>query len=161
MIFAETIIYIMQAITLELNPILTEEIKKDLKAIKQDAIELSLVVLIHLKGVVLKFLLSYSDYSISNIRKYGLMEILWARALKFFKLEVNQEEDEDPEEEGPGEGGRGRKVLKKVKRFFKNKLKIVLFPAYLLIVGIQLIYRRDDDEVQISEKKGKGNYYRA
>src|SRR5690554_1482283 len=75
----------------EENKIAVEELKEELKIVKQQVQELSLSLLIQLKTILFQFVLSYKEYSLTNIKKYKLSEILINRALHFFKLNNNKE----------------------------------------------------------------------
>src|SRR5690554_7031192 len=76
----------------EENKIAVEELKEELNIVKQQVQELSLSLLIQLKTILFQFVLSYKEYSLTNIREYGLGEILMNRALRFFRLDNDGEE---------------------------------------------------------------------
>jgi hypothetical protein len=114
--------------------IVLQELKQDLIRIKQELIEWSIGLLILLKDSVVKFILSYDEFAISNIKKKGLVNILSDRALKFFKLDY-EEVIEDK---------KVRPKLKKrtVKHFVLKAVKLIFFPIYLLICALLIIFNR-------------------
>lgn len=80
------------------NRLVLEELKEEVIQIKQEATELSISLLIQLKTLLFQFVLSYKEYSLTNIREYGLGEILMSRAMRFFKLDNGGEEPKKPKE---------------------------------------------------------------
>lgn len=82
----------------EENRIVLEELREEAIQIKQEAKELSISLLIQLKTFMFQFILSYKEYSLTNIREYGLAEILMNRANRFFKLDQSNEEPRKPKE---------------------------------------------------------------
>lgn len=137
----------------EENKIAVEELKEELKIVKQQVQELSLSLLIQLKTILFQFVLSYKEYSLTNIREYGLGEILMNRALRFFKL------DNDGEEKNVSSKKEKTAKRKGVRYIIKKSLKTILFPIYLLIILLQLLMK---SESGIREKKHKQlkNVYR-
>lgn len=80
------------------NRLVLEELKEEVIQIKQEATELSISLLIQWKTLLFQFVLSYKEYSLTNIREYGLGEILMSRAMRFFKLDNGGEEPKKPKE---------------------------------------------------------------
>lgn len=114
--------------------IVLQELKQDLIKIKRELIEWSIGLLILLKDSVIQFILSYDEFALSNIKKEGFLNILTDRALRFFKL------DQDEVEE------RRRTIEKPKKRtlkfYFLKTLKVILFPVYLIICAVLVIFSR-------------------
>lgn len=114
--------------------IVLQELKQDLIKIKQKLIEWSIGLLIMLKDSVVQFILSYDEFALSNIKKKGLLNILTDRALRFFKLDYEEVEE------------RRKTISKPKKRTFKyyvvKSIKVILFPVYLIICGILVIFGR-------------------
>lgn len=125
----------MDILILERNQIVAKEIKKELSIIKQDAIELSLTLFIQLKEIILQFIYSFKDYSISNIKKRGLKEILWERAIRFFRLEVNEDKDKEGEAAEIKRKKGGKYWLKKTVRF-------ILLPVYFILLFLEFLLKR-------------------
>lgn len=114
--------------------IVLQELKQDLIKIKQQLIEWSIGLLIMLKDSVIQFILSYDEFALSNIKKKGLLNILTDRALRFFKLDYEEVEER-------------RKTISKpkkrtVKYYMVKSIKVILFPVYLIICGILIIFSR-------------------
>lgn len=114
--------------------IVLQELKQDLIKIKQQLIEWSIGFLIMLKDSVIQFILSYDEFALSNIKKKGLLNILTDRALRFFKLDIEEVEER-------------RKTISKpkkrtVKYYMVKSIKVILFPVYLIICGILIIFSR-------------------
>lgn len=128
----------MQITLNEQNQILLNEIVKELIVIKQELLELSIVVLIQLKNFIIQFIMSYKEYSLVNIREQGLGEILTIRALRFFKLETEE----------PREKEKKKRKSIKVKRsgayYIKKATKTILFPFYLLILLLDSVLRKKE-----------------
>ena len=80
------------------DKIVLEEFKDELIQIKEEVKELSIMMLIQLRSSLFQFLLSYKEYSLTNIREYGLGEILMSRASRFFKLDQGDESQKNPKE---------------------------------------------------------------
>lgn len=114
--------------------IVLQELKQDLIKIKQQLIEWSIGLLIMLKDSVIQFILSYDEFALSNIKKKGLLNILTDRALRFFKLDYEEVEE------------RRKTISKPKKRTFKyyvvKSIKLILFPVYLIICGVLIIFSR-------------------
>jgi hypothetical protein len=91
------------------------------------------------------FVKNFSEYSIRNIRENGLKQILYNRALRFFKLEEPVSESR---------GGNPIKKSKKIK--FKHLLRVlirfVLGPIYYIIVFALWIKRKNQQKI-------KSNHY--
>lgn len=135
----------MQISITEEEQIILQQLKQDLIRVKQELIEWSIGLLILLKDSVIQFILSYDEFAISNIKSKGLINILTNRALRFFKL------DQDEVKE------RRKSVVKTKKRSFKYYIlkftKLVLFPAYLIICGILIIFRKKQEKNVINRYK--------
>lgn len=111
------------------NKILLKELKEELIIIKQEAKKVSLNFIIQLKGIVYQFLISYKEYSLTNIREYGLTEILMNRAMRFFKLDNSNKENKKKSKKRTKRGG---------KYMVKKAAKVILFPFYLLILVLEM-----------------------
>lgn len=129
----------MQITINEQNRILLNEALEELIVIKQELLELSLVVLIQLKNFFIQFIMSYKEYSLTNIKEHGLGEILTIRALRFFKLDI-----EEP-----------KKTVEKKQRvnktrsrayYMKKSVKTILFPFYLLILVLDKIFHKKEEK---------------
>lgn len=138
----------MQVLILEKNQIAIEELKKELLIIKQDALELSLNLLIHVKNVLLQFFMSYKDYSLSNIKEYGLAEILWVRAMRFFRLDNNDPDKKESKARDNNKQKRGGKY------WIRRTSRIIMYPFYLLILLLELIFKEKS-----KRRKEKRNIY--
>ena len=103
------------------------ELRKDLIKIKNNLIDLGIELLNYTLRVIRIFLLSLEEFKWQNIQKQGLGEILYQRALRFFKLE-------DPKEKirkTRSRGGEHKKmsfknVLIKLKREAKKGIGALL-----------------------------------
>ncbi len=120
--------------------------------IKRNGTELSLSFFIQVRILVYQFLLSYKEYSLSNVREYGLGEILLMRALRFFRLDIR-----DPEKE--------KRLIRKIKktkrgikRVFSNTLKAVLFPCYLILLLLDWIRKNKRRHKNKSNKHVKNSF---
>jgi hypothetical protein len=124
------------AITIsEENQIWLSQFKDELNIIKKDALTLSVHFLIQFKRWFISFLLSYQEYSLSNIREHGLGEVLIQRAMRFFGLEY--------ESKGAKTRSNSKKKIKKGIRFLlKKSAQLVLFPFYLMILSLKELMRR-------------------
>lgn len=129
----------MDTTILEDRKVVLEEFKKALNdalvIIKQEGKELSLTLFIQLKTLLFQFLLSYKEYSIRNIKEYGLGEILLSRALRFFKL------DHKDENEDKFLRRRLKMTRREVRRTMKKVGKVLLFPFYLVILLLERLFR--------------------
>ncbi|HLV42605.1 MAG TPA: hypothetical protein VKY37_10015 [Brumimicrobium sp.] len=110
------------------NKVLLEELKDEALIIKQEVTKLSISLLIQLKTVLFQFLISYKEYSLTNIREYGLGEILMNRAMRFFKLENDRGEKKIQIKKSIKSVRKGGKYL------MKKSVKVVLYPFYLVIL---------------------------
>ena len=117
------------------NKVLLEELKEEALIIKQEAKELSISLLIQLKTIVFQFLISYKEYSLTNIREYGLGEILMSRAMRFFKLDNDSREKKTEARKSKQATRKGGKYL------IKKSVKVVLYPFYLLILVLQMTFK--------------------
>ncbi|WP_107038215.1 hypothetical protein [Brumimicrobium mesophilum] len=164
----------------EENRIVLEELKGELIQIKQEVIELSISLVIQLKTLLFQFLLSYKEYSLTNIREYGLAEILMSRANRFFKLDQDDEKEKKAKEK---KKAKFRFKLKKEERIvqFKSKnavntrenskskskigarfilqkcMKLILFPFYIFILIISILFELDESK---KNNKNVKNTYR-
>jgi hypothetical protein len=175
----------MQITISEENRIVLEELKEEAIQIKQEATELSISLLIQLKTLMFQFLLSYNEYSLTNIREHGLAEILMSRAMRFFKLDQGDEKPKRPKEKPKSKfsfkiksrNGRERnkmnsqtyvnskinikkhpnnKTKKGGKLITKKTIKVILFPFYILI----LIFRIPlESKSKVKKNKNVKNSY--
>lgn len=136
----------------EENKIAVEELKEELKIVKQQVQELSLSLLIQLKTILFQFVLSYKEYSLTNIREYGLGEILMNRALRFFRL------DNDGEEKNVSSKKEKTAKRKGARYIIKKSLKTILFPIYLLITLLQLLIKSESGTREKKHKQLKNVY---
>lgn len=164
------------------NRIVLEELKNELIQIKQEIKELSISLLIQLKSLLFQFILSYKEYSLTNIREYGLGEILMSRANRFFKLDQEDEKQKKVKEKKKSKfsfkiknHNRGaqlknrtvvqtrefHKTKQKTKTggrsLFKKMLKIILFPFYLIILIIGMLFESSDGDKK--NKNVKNTYH--
>lgn len=146
----------MDTTILKDRKVVSEELKKllydALLIIKQEGKELSLTLFIQLKTLTFQFLLSYKEYSIANIKEYGLGEILLMRALRFFKLDLR-----NPDEE--------KKLIRKLKKTKRGAIRIVrklgkaiLLPFYLLILSLAWLRTKDKRPKEKINKYVKNSY---
>lgn len=170
------------------NRIVLEELREEVILIKQEATELSISLLIQLKTLMFQFLLSYKEYSLTNIREYGLAEILMSRANRFFKLDNG---DEDPKKAKEKTKSKFRFKIKTksagVKKMATNKVKtqprvntqskvkakskrgykyivkrifkVILFPFYLIILILGMLLESESNEKSNKNVKNKYNPY--
>jgi hypothetical protein len=90
---------------------------------------------------------NYSEYSLQNIREKGLKQILYNRALRFFKLEEVNRNDKINRSTNKSKSKKKRVVL----RAF---IRLLLFPFYYIIVFLLLIKTKNI-------KKNKLNRYKT
>lgn len=114
-----------------METIISEEDRIVLNELKQDLIQInirlfhSLILGLKASGnLLLQFLASYEDYSLSNIRRYGLKEILYKRALIFFRMEEPNKAHKKSKHK------KGTKKRITIKRVFK----LILLPVYVLTI---------------------------
>lgn len=123
--------------------IVLQELKQDLIRIKQELIGWSISLLILLKDSIIQFILSYDEFTISNIRAKGLVNILSDRALRFFKL------DEDDLVE---KRKKVREPKKRTMKFYLIKIsKVIFFPIYLIICIILILLKNSDGKNVINK----------
>lgn len=135
----------------EENKVLMEELKEEVTIIKQEAKKLSISFIIQLKSIIFQFLISYKEYSLTNIREYGLGEILMDRAMRFFKLDNENREKKASKKKTKGLTRKGGKYL------IKKTAKLVLYPFYLLILMLEMVFKSNDKE---KSNKNVKNVYR-
>ncbi|HLW29238.1 MAG TPA: hypothetical protein VKX29_00120 [Brumimicrobium sp.] len=138
----------------EENKDLLREFKKDVSDVKQEAKELSFSLFIQLKRLMFQFLISYKEYSLTNIREYGLGEILMSRAMRFFKLDDDSREKKTAlkKEKQIHKSSRSKQISKKGGVYIvRRAVKYILYPFYLIIICLQLLFK--------SEPKEKSNSY--
>lgn len=129
------------------DQLVLETLKADLIQIKQTLLEWGVAFLISSKHSVFQFLLSYEEFSLSNIRKHGFINILTDRAIRFFKLEKEYEKAEHKNKTK-------KQIIKaRVKRFFRKVIKLTLFPVYLLIIVLQLIFEKKSNKNKMNSYK--------
>ena len=102
------------------NKVLLKELKEEALIIKHEAKELSVSLLIQLKTLFFQFLMSYKEYSLTNIREYGLGEILMSRAMRFFKLDNDSREKKT-------EARKSKQTTKKGGKYIVKKNAKVVF----------------------------------
>lgn len=180
-----TTIEVMYITISEENRIVIEALKEEVIQIKQEATELSISLLIQLKTVLFQFVLSYKEYSLTNIREYGLAEILMSRAMRFFKLDQGDEKPKIPKEKSKNKFRfriklRSERVRTKTtsqnqeysnvfskthiktksnrgyKYVLKRILKGILFPFYILILIVGMLL--ESKENRKSNKNVKNTY---
>lgn len=116
------------------DEVVLNELKNDLILIKQKFKSGCLHLISVLLNGLYNFILSYREYSLENIKRKGFKEVLYRRALRFFKLEQNESRKSK------------KKTVsrKKSKRRIIIKLfKFVLTPIYLLIIAFMLITKKN------------------
>lgn len=168
----------------EENRIVLEELKSELIQIKQEAKELSISLLIQLKTLLFQFILSYKEYSLTNIREYGLGEILMSRANRFFKLDQEDEKQKKVKKKKKtnlkvqkrnfDSHTKARNVVqtrvdnktqsktkskKGVKYILKKIFKVILFPFYLLFLIFGMLLESDTDKKKSKNVKNTYNPY--
>lgn len=121
-----------------------QDVLKEIKRGLLDLLNLSKQLLLFILYSSKSILYNYSEYSYYNIKKQGLKEIVYKRALRFFKLD-NSEQNEKK---------RNAKTVKKktAKSFIKKVIKLFFIPFYFLLVFTMLIKDKKN------EKKSK-NFY--
>ena len=123
-----------------------------MRIIKQNGIELSMNILIQMKVLVFQFVLSYKEYSINNIREYGLGEILLMRALRFFRLDIS-----DPDKDKHYIKS-VRKTRRGVKQIILKTFKTVLLPFYLILLLMEWLRAHEKRHKDKSNKNVKNKY---
>ncbi|RYM34611.1 hypothetical protein ERX46_04350 [Brumimicrobium glaciale] len=170
------------------NRIAIEELREEAIQIKQEATELSISLLIQLKTVMFQFLLSYKEYSLTNIREYGLAEILMSRANRFFKLDQGDEGPKKSKEKSKSKfrfriksktlihktkvnsrvevkSKTNSNIKSKVKSrrgykfIIKRVFKVILFPFYILILILGMLLGSESNEKSNKNVKNKYNPY--
>lgn len=133
-----------------METIISKEDRVVLNELKQDLIQLnirlfqSLIMAIQASGnLLVEFIASYEDYSLANIRRYGLKEILYKRALKFFRME-----EANPERKKSKSNKTTNKRIS-IKRVFK----LLLFPVYVLTILILWITPKNKEKNVKNEYK--------
>lgn len=129
-----------------METVISKEDRIILNELKQDLIQLnirifhSLILGLRFSGnLFLQFIESYEDYAPSNIRRYGLKEILYKRALKFFRMEGS---DSVRKKSNRKKGTKKRITIKRV-------FKYILFPIYVLtILFLWITYSRKEKNVK-------------
>ncbi|PHR46798.1 MAG: hypothetical protein COA32_09970 [Fluviicola sp.] len=124
----------MQITITKEEQIILQELKQDLIRIKQGLVEWSIGLLILIKDSVVQFILSYNEFAISNIKRKGLVNILSDRALRFFKMDYEEVEKDKKDREKP------RK--RTVKYYVLKGVKVIFFPAYLIICAMLIILNK-------------------
>lgn len=119
------------------------EVQDVLKEIKHGLLELlnlSKKLLLFLLYSSKNILYNFSEYSYNNIKKQGLKQILYKRALRFFKLD-NTEQNKSM---------RNANTVKKktAKSFIKNLVKLVLAPFYFLLVFIMWLKDKNKEKIK-------------
>lgn len=133
-----------------METIISKEDRVILNELKQDLIQLnirlfqSLILALQASGnLLLEFIASYEDYSLANIRRYGLKEILYKRALKFFRME-----ETNPERK---KSKRNKTTNKRIS--IKRVFKLLLFPVYVLTILILWITPKNKEKNVKNEYK--------
>ena len=133
-----------------METIISKEDRVVLNELKQDLIQLnirlfhSLIMALQASGnLLLEFIASYEDYSLANIRRYGLKEILYKRALKFFRME-----EANPERK---KSKRNKTTNKRIS--IKRVFKLLLFPVYVLTILILWITSKNKEKNVKNEYK--------
>lgn len=133
-----------------METIISKEDRVVLNELKQDLIQLnirlfqSLIMALQASGnLLLEFIASYEDYSLANIRRYGLKEILYKRALKFFRME-----EANPER---NKSKRNKTTNKRIS--IKRVFKLLLFPVYVLTILILWITPKNKEKNVKNEYK--------
>lgn len=113
-----------------------EEIKHGLLELLNLSKKLLLFLLYSSKNILYDF----SEYSYNNIKKQGLKQILYKRALRFFKLD-NTEQNKSM---------RNANTVKKktAKSFIKNLVKLILAPFYFLLVFIMWLKDKNKEKIK-------------
>lgn len=141
----------------EENKILYQTVLEELDKIKQEALGLSVSLLIALKNRLWNFILSYGEYSPQNIREHGLEAILLRRAVRFFNLEdLAGERVGRRKRKSSRKNPFGRKETNKRTRISSKLLvKKALYPIYWLILGLQVVVKGKG-----GSKRYKGNVFK-
>ena len=133
-----------------METIISKEDRVVLNELKQDLIQLnirlfhSLIMALQASGnILLEFIASYEDYSLANIRRYGLKEILYKRALKFFRME-----EANPERK---KSKRNKTTNKRIS--IKRVFKLLLFPVYVFTILILWITSKNKEKNVKNEYK--------
>lgn len=124
----------MQISITQEEQIILQELKQDLIRVKQELIEWGVGLLILLKDFIIQFILSYDEFAISNIKSKGLINILTDRALRFFKLDHHEVEERRKSVDKPKK--------RTIKYYILKFTKLILFPIYLIICGVLIIFRK-------------------
>ena len=166
------------------NRIAIEELRDEVIQIKQEATELSISLLIQLKTVMFQLLLSYKEYSLTNIREYGLAEILMSRANRFFKLNPEDKRPKKSKEKTRSKfhfriksktsikkNNSKTELSKQIKSKAKSKTRIghkftikkiiliIFFPFYMLILIFRMLLASESNGKSSKNAKNKYNPY--
>ena len=107
---------------------------KDLIIIKQQLQEYLIALGIGIGEEVVTIITSYREYSLSNIKSKGIKEIIFQRALRFFKMQEQYKKSKSK-----SRNHNKNNKYKNGKLLLKRSIKFILLPIYLLVlVLIQL-----------------------
>lgn len=133
--------------------VVLHELKEDLTEIKQRLISGLITLGYWLGRSVLNQLLSYTEFSMTNIRARGLRNVLMDRAFRFFKIEISEGEDVTKRRTTKEKVRHyfsktkdisfKKKQILQIKRAIKQVIKVILFPIYLFII---LIFKKKSKE---------------
>lgn len=131
---------------------INQEDQKELKLLQEDLIrfltqlKMGLISFtIYLFKIAKEYFMSYTEYSIDNIKQKGISNILYKRALRFFGMETT-EEQQRKDTVKPTKGARSNRTLKSI-------LKIILYPVYFLIILLLKIFKRKSEKKYINKYK--------
>jgi hypothetical protein len=139
------------------------EFKGDLISIKQKLIAGLIALLLWSGKMLLNQLASYKEFSMSNIRKKGLKNVLMDRALRFFNLELKEVGGKKHSKLSAkdqlkkyfaskvmGKTNKGKQLSFRTKRSLKSRLKftfkVILFPLFLLLS--LLFYNKKKEKIK-------------
>jgi hypothetical protein len=123
--------------------VVLQELKQDLIKVKHELIEWSIGLLIFIKDSVIQFILSYDEFSLSNIKSKGLVNILSDRALRFFKLDRDELEDRKQASNKPKK--------RSFKYFALKAVKVVMLPVYLIICVTLILFNKKQQKNVINK----------
>lgn len=118
-----------------------ENLKNDIKQGKVLLLNSLKNILIILRNIIKLSITNFSEYSIPNIRKYGLKDILYQRALRFFKLERKESESKK------NNSALKPKSMKK-KISLRAILRLIFLPFYYIILFILWIKNKNAKKIK-------------
>lgn len=107
------------------------ELKNDLYEFQKSLINNLIELSVFSFQLIISFVYSFNEYSVENIRRYGLREILIRRALRFFGLTLSEKKKDNNKSKEKSEHKQKSKS-----GFLLRSVKLICLPVYGLILFI-------------------------